>query len=129
MITVYLGHSLLNSFRTQYESVDMLNAYNVPENILSMKNDKTGSYLRFYSGRPTDKYIEKASFIALDHIVISYLFKSGKTIQNKLYVYLAANNLFYLSKYKGADPNPRYADDYLMNSPNVLIPGIDRRET
>jgi iron complex outermembrane receptor protein len=123
------GHYLLNSFRAIYESADLIRTYNIPEDILSMKNDQSGAYLKFYYGRPMDIYIEKASFIALDHVTLSYLFKSGKNHQNKIAVYASGNNLFYLTRYKGADPNPRYIDNEDYTSMSVLAPGIDRRTT
>ena len=56
---------------------------------------------------------------------------SGSEAFSKIRVYLAGNNLFYLTGYKGVDPNPRYEDRGSSgnDSPNVLIPGIDRRNT
>jgi iron complex outermembrane receptor protein len=43
---------------------------------------------------------------------------------NKIRVYLSGNNLFFITKYKGVDPNPRFQD-----YGNKLVPGIDRRNT
>jgi iron complex outermembrane receptor protein len=39
-------------------------------------------------------------------------------------LYLAGNNLFYITGYSGPDPNVRYAD-----GGNPLIPGVDVRNT
>jgi iron complex outermembrane receptor protein len=36
-------------------------------------------------------------------------------------------NLFVITGYTGADPEVRYAD-FSTNPPNILAPGIDRRE-
>jgi hypothetical protein len=35
--------------------------------------------------------------------------------------------LFFLTGYKGVDPNPRYGD--IEDNNNPLVPGIDRRNT
>ena len=43
---------------------------------------------------------------------------------------LPETTLFYITKYKGVDPEPRYKDSEdlgLLNSP--LVPGVDRRNT
>jgi iron complex outermembrane receptor protein len=45
-------------------------------------------------------------------------------------MYLAGNNLFYFTGYKGSDPNPRYIDNENMGTyGSPLVPGIDRRNT
>ena len=69
--------------------------------------------------------MENASFFALDNLNLGYNFnmKEGAAFR-KIRLYLAGNNLFYITGYDGVDPNPRYADD-----DNPLIPGIDRRNT
>jgi len=46
---------------------------------------------------------------------------------SKIRVYLAGNNLFYITNYKGVDPNPRYGD--IEDNNNPLVPGVDRRNT
>jgi iron complex outermembrane receptor protein len=46
---------------------------------------------------------------------------------NKIRLYLAGNNLFYITNYKGVDPNPRYGD--IEDDNNPLVPGVDRRNT
>jgi iron complex outermembrane receptor protein len=44
-------------------------------------------------------------------------------------MYLEGNNLFYITRYKGPDPNPRYTDNEFDTFNNPLLPGIDRRDT
>jgi iron complex outermembrane receptor protein len=122
------GHSLLNSNRMFYENAAMITSYNLPPTARDIKNHKNGAYPQ-YGGRILDIHIEKAGFVALDNLCISYsLTLPGK---NSAVIYLAGNNLLYLTKYKGADPNPRYIDEAKdMGSYNsVLVPGIDRRES
>jgi TonB-dependent starch-binding outer membrane protein SusC len=50
---------------------------------------------------------------------------------NKIRLYLAGNNLFFITSYKGVDPNPRYSDTDrdLGTYQNPLVPGVDRRNT
>jgi iron complex outermembrane receptor protein len=56
---------------------------------------------------------------------------SSSSAFSDIRVYLAGNNLFILTGYKGVDPNPRYEDRGSdgTDEPNVLIPGVDRRNT
>ena len=76
----------------------------------------------------TNKDVENASFVSLDNLSLGYNFNLPKVKQiSKLRLYLAGNNLFYLTKYTGADPNPRYNDPDTNNSP--LVPGVDRTTT
>jgi iron complex outermembrane receptor protein len=70
--------------------------------------------------------------VALDNICLGYNFTlSGNSSFNKVRVYLAGNNLFYITNYKGPDPNPRYTDVSVYSYPqgSPLVPGIDRGTT
>jgi len=125
------GHSLINSNRAFYEAPSMITTYNVPKTATDMKNRQTGMLLKNYYGRLLDIHIEKASFLALDNISISFSFDFEKNNMRPLTIYLAGNNIFYLTRYKGADPNPRYVDEAVMlgDYKSVLVPGVDRRES
>jgi iron complex outermembrane receptor protein len=73
--------------------------------------------------------IENASFVSLDNMKIGYNFRLPESFQfSKIGLFIAGNNMFYLTKYKGSDPNPRYADsdNYYGTYDNPLVPGIDR---
>lgn len=125
------GHDLVNSYRANYE-IPMLIAtynYNLPKttnlNINTNKYFQGGDIL-------SNLYVENASFISLDNMSLGYSFKFSENSHiNKIRLYLAGNNLFYITKYKGSDPNPRYVESsvnfYYYNS--TLIPGIDRLST
>jgi iron complex outermembrane receptor protein len=83
------------------------------------------------SGILSSKDVQNASFVSLDNLSLGYNFKMAKTCPvNKIRVYVAGNKLFYITKYKGTDPEPRYVDSATdmgtFNSP--LVPGIDRRD-
>jgi iron complex outermembrane receptor protein len=126
------GHHLVNSFRGFYEVPDMITSYNLPKTAKDMRNPTSGTLLNVSSGTLSSKDIENASFVSLDNLSLGYNFTLPKTSQfSKIRLYLAGNNLFYITKYKGVDPNPRYVDSATdmgtYNSP--LVPGIDRRNT
>ena len=85
--------------------------------------------MRVTSGTLSDLYIENASFLSLDNFSLGYNFKlPGNSQFNKIRVYVAGNNLFYITGYKGSDPNPRYGDNE-FSAYNPLVPGVDRRNT
>ena len=126
------GHNLLNSYRSFYEVPNYIAYYNLTKTATNMRNTATGELMRITSGVLTSKDIENASFISLDNICLGYNFILPKSPQfSKLRLYLAGNNLFYITRYKGSDPNPRYADSepYYGTYNNPLIPGVDRRNT
>jgi iron complex outermembrane receptor protein len=93
-----------------------------------MKNPTTGTYLNNSSGVLNSSHIENADFVALDNVSLGYNFDlPGGGQFSKIRVYLAGNNLFYITGYKGVDPNPRYED--IEDNNNKLVPGVDRRNT
>lgn len=119
------GHDLLNSYRAFYEVPYMIGSYNLPVTARDMKNPVSGVYLNNSSGVLSDFHVENASFVCLDNLSLGYTFDmAGSKAFNKIRLYLSGNNLFYLTGYKGVDPNPRYED-----GGNPLMPGIDRRNT
>lgn len=125
------GHDLLNSFRGFYEVPNMIGSYNLPNTAKDVKNGTTGTYLNNSSGVLSSYHIENAGFVSLDNVSVGYNFvlPSGWHI-NKIRLYLAGNNLFYITNYKGVDPNPRYkdSDPSLGTYNNPLVPGVDRRD-
>ena len=125
------GHHLINSFRGFYEVPDMIASYNLPKTAANMKNPVTGVLLNVSSGTLSSKDIENASFVSLDNVSLGYNFGLPKGGQfSKIRLYLAGNNLFYITKYKGVNPEPRYTDSdtSLGTFENPLVPGVDRRD-
>jgi iron complex outermembrane receptor protein len=126
------GHSLLNSYRTFYEIPSYIGSYNLPATASKMRNAETGALMNSSGGKTTNLHVENASFLSLDNLSLGYnVSLPPDSPVRKLRLYLAGNNLFYITKYKGPDPNPRYIDDnsnetYYGTGP--LVPGIDRRE-
>jgi len=124
------GHDLVNTYRAIYEVPSFVSSYNVPKTVLDLRNPANGQLAKNTGGVFTDKDVENASFLALDNLSIGYNFKLSESSQfSKIRIYLAGNNLFYITGYKGPDPNPRYTDNYFETFDNPLIPGIDRRDT
>jgi TonB-linked SusC/RagA family outer membrane protein len=121
------GHDLVNSFRAFYEVPAYISSYNLPKTTTDLRN-ANGDLLAATSGTLSSKYVEKGDFVSLDNLALGYNFSMPKTSAfSKIRVYVAGNNLFYITKYSGVDPNPRYTDPETSNTP--LITGMDRRDT
>ncbi|MCK5067629.1 MAG: SusC/RagA family TonB-linked outer membrane protein, partial [Bacteroidales bacterium] len=120
-----LGHDLNNTYRGFYEVPEMIGSYNLPATADDLRNSETGTLLNNSSGVLSSYHIEDASFFALDNMTLAYNFDmSGSSAFRNIRVFVSGNNLFFITGYKGVDPSPRYDD-----GGNVLIPGIDRRNT
>jgi TonB-linked SusC/RagA family outer membrane protein len=126
--TAVTGHDIVNEYRVSYEYPSMSADYNVASGTVDMINAVSNSFtgpLSVY----TDFHVEHASYLSLDNVYLGYEFmKHANTALKSFKVYIAANNLFYLSPYKGADPNVRYTDSKITSEyyNNAVVPGIDR---
>jgi TonB-dependent starch-binding outer membrane protein SusC len=124
------GHSLLNDFRLSYESEDpgSINTYN------RIKSNKAVAGLK--SNGYSSLYVEKADFLKLDNISLSYFVKRNAASQiRNLKFSFAIQNAFVITSYSGVDPEPVLEDrgstdngGFSQNSGDVLAPGIDRRQ-
>jgi iron complex outermembrane receptor protein len=122
------GHDIINSYRAIYEYPSMIYSYNLPVTVTDLRNSTTHS-LAVQSSQPSSYHVENGSFISLDNLSAGYNFTlPASSPFSKIRVYLAGNNLFYITEYKGSDPNPRYTDiaPNLGTYRNPLVPGIDR---
>lgn len=123
------GHSLVNNFRVFYEPrVGSQGSYNF---INTEYADPEITNAKFSS-----LYVEKADFFKLDNLSVGYTFDISET--NKyikgIRLSLSGQNLFTITNYTGADPEPALTDrgsvdngGVLGTYANPLIPGIDRR--
>jgi iron complex outermembrane receptor protein len=73
----------------------------------------------------SDLWLESASFLRMDNAALSYSFKNISFASN-LRVYIASNNLFVITKYKGLDPevkteNPKVSNNYATINPQGLL--------
>jgi iron complex outermembrane receptor protein len=108
-----------------------VSSYNLPKTARDMRNPETQKLMTSLSIL-SSHHVENASFISLDNACFGYNFKLPASWKfKKIRLYLAGNNLFYITKYKGADPNPRYTDNdpYSGTYYNPLVPGVDRRNS
>jgi TonB-dependent starch-binding outer membrane protein SusC len=123
------GHDLTNSYRAIYEVPSFISSYNLPKSAADLRNPSTGQLLINTGGVLTNRFIENASFVSLDNLSLGYNFNLPESSQfRKIRMYLAGNNLFYITRYKGPDPNPRYSDNNYGTFDSPLLPGIDRRD-
>ncbi|AIY12224.1 SusC/RagA family TonB-linked outer membrane protein [Cellulophaga baltica] len=122
------GHSLVNNFRVFYEPrVGSQGSYNFVNTELA---EPTITNAKFSS-----LYVEKADFVKLDNLSVGYRFNMGENKYIKgLRVSLSGQNLFTITGYTGADPEPSLADKgsidnggFLGLNADPLTPGIDRR--
>jgi len=120
-----VGHDLNNKYRAFYEAPNMIGSYNLPKSADDVRNAGTGALLNTSASVYSSYHIENASFISLDNASLGYNFELGADAGFKrVRVYVAGNNLFYLTGYSGSDPNPRYEYEG-----NPLAPGQDPRNT
>lgn len=123
------GHDLINSFRGFFEVPNYLTSYNLPKTAADMRSS-TGKLLNVGSGTLSSKDVENADFVSLDNMNLGYSFDLPESNAfNNIRVYIGGNNLFYITKYKGVDPNPRLTDSAtdLGTYGSTLVPGVDRR--
>jgi len=69
-----------------------------------------------------DVYIEDGSYIRLKNITLGYNFSSdiaSRILAKQIRVYVSAQNLLTITRYKGLDPEANFYDQ------NNLQPGID----
>jgi len=122
------GHDLINSNRVFYESPIIISSYNPLKTATDMRNSTTGALQNSWS-QFSSIHVENASFVSLDNLCLGYSISiSENKAISKIRLYFAGNNLFYITGYKGSDPNPRYGDTE-YDTYNPLAPGIDRRDT
>jgi TonB-linked SusC/RagA family outer membrane protein len=88
------GQKVFNNPRLIFTTLSRLPGNNVTKEALTSGNTDV---------RISDKFLENASYLRLDNASLGYNFKQIKGFSN-LRVYLAANNLFVITKYKGLDP-------------------------
>jgi iron complex outermembrane receptor protein len=121
------GHSLVNAFRAFYEPrIGSQSSYNFVNTELARDDIRTAQFSSYY--------VEKADFFKLDNLSVGYTFDIKNNYIRDIRLSLSGQNLFTITNYTGADPEPALQDfgeiangDVLGTTPNVLAPGIDRR--
>ena len=67
---------------------------------------------------PSDRFIEKGSYLRLSTLSIGYTFKNFNGWLQNLQLYVTCNNLFTITGYKGLDPEVNLGG---------IDPGVDYR--
>lgn len=96
-----VGQKIFNNTRLDFDNVNRLPGNNVTKEALTNGIRDAAAV--------SDLWLEKASFFRLDNATLAYTFKNIKGIQS-LRVYIAGNNLFVITPYKGLDPEIQQAN-------------------
>ena len=125
------GHSLVNTFRAFYEPrLSTQSSYNYVTTKLAVDGLTTARF--------SSLYVEKADFFKLDNLTISRSIDvSNISAIDGLSLSLSGQNVFTITNYTGADPEPALVDRGTSDNGSrpttndaeldVLSPGIDRR--
>jgi TonB-dependent starch-binding outer membrane protein SusC len=122
------GHNLVNGMRMFHEGFTPV-YYNHVSTPLKIEGLKTDPKL-------SSAFIEKADFIKLDNLTISKKISLAKSKIKDLKISLTGQNLFTISGYRGADPEPSLIDfgpkenfnlGIILNQGTMLAPGIDHK--
>jgi TonB-dependent starch-binding outer membrane protein SusC len=127
------GHDLANEYRVFYENLDPTAVtWNKVNTEYFDPNLKA-------SNRFDNTHVERASFVKLDNATIGYNFRlPSSSWFTRARVYVSGQNLFTITNYSGADPEPRLSDvgssdnggrPEFRDRPDPLGMGIDRRSS
>lgn len=109
--TGVFGNDIYNGTRANYMSPEMLSGgKNVLKEFLEHPTESP-SY-------PSDRFIEKGSYLRLSTLSIGYTFKNFNGWLQNLQLYVTCNNLFTITGYKGLDPEVNMGG---------IDPGVDYR--
>lgn len=115
-----LGNKVYNATRRQLESMD--NFYNQSAATLNrwVVEEQQTNIPRAFFGDPhgnnvfSDRWIEKGDYVKLRHVKLSYNYSKLFNFINSGNIYLAAENLFTVTNYLGADPEFAFGYDEAM---------------
>lgn len=96
-----VGQKIFNNTRMIIDNINRLPGNNVTQEAMTngIKDAAVAS----------DLWLENASYLRLDNFSLSYSFQNISFLQS-LQVYIAGNNLFVITPYKGLDPEIRVTD-------------------
>jgi len=115
-----VGNKVLNNPLAAYGNTTYIAAQNVIDNEYLMKYSESSRVCSFY--------LEDASFARLDNAAIGYTFNT-KNIEwlNRARIYIATQNLFVITKYRGLDPEVELFRGSPTDDDAGLSPGIESR--
>lgn len=105
-----LGNKIFNVTLANLDQPNSAQNVNIP---LSIAGESPKNY---NAGRYSTRYIENGTYVRLDYASLGYSFTRISRYIRTLRVYIAANNLFVLTGYKGIDPEVNQGG---------LAPGVD----
>ena len=115
-----IGNKVLNNPLAAYGNNTYIDGSNVMDNdnLLTLsENSRVCSY-----------YVENASFLRLDNLSIGYTFNTKKIDWlDKARLYVAGQNLFVITGYKGLDPEVENFRGEASDDNAGLSPGIEPR--
>ena len=115
-----IGNKVLNNPLAAYGNNTYIDGTNVMDNdnLLTLsENSRVCSY-----------YVENASFLRLDNLSIGYTFNTKKIDWlDKARLYVAGQNLFVITGYKGLDPEVENFRGEASDDNAGLSPGIEPR--
>jgi len=92
------GNKILNGTLASLNDVNNASNNNIPK--FSIDEPATDVNSFYYS----DRYLENGSYIRLDNATLGYTLKLKDAKIKSVRLYVTANNLFVITKYKGVDP-------------------------
>lgn len=104
------GNKILNSTLAALNNPTDSKIQNIPRFTLDESYNDINAYLR------SDRFLESGSYLRMDNITLGYTFKPHTQAIKSIRFYVAGNNLFVITKYRGVDPEV---------SLGGLTPGID----
>jgi len=115
-----IGQKVLNNPVAAYGNNTYISGTNAMKNDMLLKMSE--------SSRVCSYYVEDGSFARLDNMSIGYSFNTSKIAWlQKARVYVAAQNLFVITGYKGLDPEVEIFRGEASDSNAGLDPGIEPR--
>ncbi|MES2268954.1 MAG: TonB-dependent receptor [Bacteroidota bacterium] len=108
------GQKVFNNPRLIFTTLSRLPGNNVTKEALTSGNTDV---------RISDKFLENASYLRLDNASLGYTFRKIKGFSN-LRVYMAGNNIFVITKYKGLDPEFAPGSHYIDGNTGAGAPAV-----
>ncbi|WP_375418182.1 SusC/RagA family TonB-linked outer membrane protein [uncultured Hymenobacter sp.] len=105
-----LGNKILNATLASLNNPADARLQNIPRFTLGESFNDINGYLI------SDRFLESGSYLRLDNAALGYTIKPGTEYVKAIRLYVATNNLFVLTKYRGIDPEVNLGG---------LTPGID----
>ena len=101
-----IGNDVYNNTRAELSQGNRLPGQNT--NLEGAEFHKAGGGGIVY---PSSRWVENASFLKLDNLTLGYNFVFAPKIVKSARVYVTAQNLFTITKYKGYDPEVNNMSD------------------